>query len=244
MDPPYGILNIPDWDKEAFARVKIGQLLDTFLRWANEKQSSFPCFQYCNEELFYNFNLKCKEIRVPTQTLGVVKAEFSTNGPRYAPKMTLVASAWFPSQEKVRWIDFPSNSKDRSNLFHAPMPKFHRMNNGERVNLTEKSVEVETQWIHNHCDQNKVVVSLFSGSGTTAESALRCGRSSISFDTDFTQLNYTFRRLVDTQNQLSEVSIIPAPSAASSSTEQLICATCSFEIINFEGHVLCFTFNS
>jgi hypothetical protein len=152
--------------------------------------------------------------------------------------MTLVTSAWFPNQEKVRWLDFPSNAKERSNVFVAPMPKFHKMSNGERVNLTEKSVEVETQWIRNHCELNKVVISLFSGSGTTAESALRCGRSSISFDTDFTQLNYAYRRLVDTQNELSSVSSSSSSTASTSVSESLKCIVCSLFIVS-EAH-LCF----
>jgi hypothetical protein len=224
-----------NWDKEGYSKHMTAKLLDTFQNWSKSNKTAFPVFQYSNDVLIENFNQHCRENRIPTQTIAVVKEDVSCSGPRYSPRLTLVASAWFPSQDKVAWIDLPSNSKDRSNVFEAPVPKFHKKANGERVNFTEKSVEVEMKLIQNHCYPNKVVVSLFSGSGTTAEAAFRSGCSSINIDKDYTQLNYAIRRLqksfhVSDAQSSSSSSSSSVSSASSSSTMSQICAVCSENI--------------
>jgi hypothetical protein len=99
---------------------------------------------------------------------------------------TMYSFITFGLPDKIYW-QAPKNpaSAERTNVIHYTSPsKWVTTANGEILNPCQKSAMIEKIWIERHTrtSPDSVVLSLYSGTGTTATLAMKMGRSSVSVD--------------------------------------------------------------
>jgi hypothetical protein len=114
---------------------------------------------------------------------------------------TMYSFFTFGLPDKIYWLA-PKNptAAERTNVIHYTGPsKWFRKPNGEILNPCQKSGMIEKIWIDRHTRKSpdSYVLSLYSGSGTTAAVAMKLGRSSVSVDNRECQVENAFKRLCE-----------------------------------------------
>jgi hypothetical protein len=99
-----------------------------------------------------------------------------------------------------------ATAAERTNVIrYTGTSRWVRNANGEILNPCQKSGMVEKIWIERHKRKSpdSVVLSLCSGSGTTAALAMKLGRSSVSVDIRHCQVDGVYKRLCELRINLN-----------------------------------------
>ena len=140
--------------------------------------------------------------------------------------------AYFPKRVASQFVFSGTSVRTNYVLSPALSPSEIIYNNRHPANKTQKPVELLKHLLENHTHPTDVIIDLFSGTGSTAEAALRLGRSVVSFEKDESQVacaNIRLRKVTE-ELQTAKTASQSTPKTTTPvdppSTPEQNCASC------------------